>query len=102
MARPLVSVGVAVLLLVAASVPYFDLKQGQAGIESLPDERGETAYLIVARTSRRPPAPAEIVIEGQRIDGARPGSTISSPRSGTTGLRSGGTGRSGTRRAIWR
>jgi RND superfamily putative drug exporter len=69
MARPVVSVLLASGLLIDASVPYFDLEIGQAGVESLPKSDLRTAYEVLIRdfpAGRL--APVEIVIGASRSD----------------------------------
>jgi RND superfamily putative drug exporter len=71
MARPVVSALLAMAILVAAAVPYFDLKRGESGIEALPDSDAKTAYLVISRDFvAHKPSPVEIVIDGQQSDPA--------------------------------
>ena len=65
MARPIISAVLAIGLLVAASLPYLDLKTGQTGIESLPDSEVKTGYEILSdKFYAGILAPVEIVIDG--------------------------------------
>jgi RND superfamily putative drug exporter len=71
MARPVVSALIATAILVVATVPYFDLKRGESGIEALPDSDAKTAYLVISRDFvAHKPSPVEIVIDGQQTDPA--------------------------------
>ena len=66
MARPVVSVVLAIALLVVAAVPYFDLNRGQSGVESLPESDVKTGYEILTRDfSAGVVAPVQVVIDGQ-------------------------------------
>jgi putative drug exporter of the RND superfamily len=67
MGRPLVSVLLAGGLLIALALPYFDLKRGQAGVESLPPGNVRTAYTMLSRdfTVGRV-SPVEVVIDGSQ------------------------------------
>ncbi len=47
MARPIISVVLAAGLLIAASIPYFDLKTGFAGVETLPESDVKTGFEIL-------------------------------------------------------
>jgi RND superfamily putative drug exporter len=47
MARPVMAVVLAAGLLIAAAIPYFDMKTGFAGVETLPESDVKTAYLIL-------------------------------------------------------
>ncbi len=65
MARPVISAVLAIGILVAASLPYLDLKTGQTGIESLPDSEVKTGYEILSdKFYAGILAPVEIVIDG--------------------------------------
>lgn len=67
MRRPIVSVVVTAALLVAAAVPYADLKSGSAGAETLPPGDTKTAYTILETEFPGGLAdPVEIVIAADR------------------------------------
>jgi RND superfamily putative drug exporter len=69
MARPLVSALLAVVLLVALAVPYFDMKTGATGIDLLPESDVKRAYLLLADNfSEGLIAPVEVVIDAPRTD----------------------------------
>jgi len=65
MARPIISAVLAIGLLVAAALPYLDLKTGQTGIESLPESEVKTGYEILSEKFYAGIlSPVEIVIDG--------------------------------------
>jgi RND superfamily putative drug exporter len=67
MARPVICVAVASVLLVAAALPYVDLDRGQSGVETLPASSIRTAYELLDRdfpAGRL--APLEVVVDGER------------------------------------
>jgi RND superfamily putative drug exporter len=67
MARPLVSALLAVALLVALAVPYFDMKTGASSIDLLPESDVKRAYLLLDdRFSEGLIAPVEVVIDAPR------------------------------------
>jgi RND superfamily putative drug exporter len=69
MARPLVSVGVTLVILIAATLPYADLKKGVGGAETLPASDIRTAVEILQRdfyVGRM--TPVEIVVDGRRSE----------------------------------
>jgi putative drug exporter of the RND superfamily len=67
MARPVVSVVVVVLILVAMAVPFAGLQKGNAGGESLPPGDVKDGYQILVRDfSVGNLAPVEIVVDGKR------------------------------------
>ncbi|MGH9174243.1 MAG: MMPL family transporter, partial [Vicinamibacterales bacterium] len=69
MRRPVVAVVLAVALLVAATIPYFDLKTGAAGVETLPESDVKTAFLILEEYFYVGMiAPVEVVIDGPVSD----------------------------------
>lgn len=69
MGRPVVAVVLAVGLLVAAAVPYFDLNTGFAGAESLPQSDVKRGFEILQRDfSAGRLAPVEIVVNGKKDD----------------------------------
>jgi RND superfamily putative drug exporter len=65
MSRPIISVILSAGLLIAAAMPYLDLRLGQAGVESLPPSDVRTAYALLSRDF---PAgriqPVEVVVDG--------------------------------------
>ena len=67
MTHPAVSLIGAVAILVAFSLPYFDLRSGQAGVESLPASDVKTAFTILDRDfGAGRLGPVEIVVDGRR------------------------------------
>ncbi|MDP9471098.1 MAG: MMPL family transporter [Chloroflexota bacterium] len=67
MARPIISVVAAVTLLVAAAVPYVDINDGFAGVESLPESNVRTGFEILNdEFSAGRLAPVRFAIEGPR------------------------------------
>jgi RND superfamily putative drug exporter len=67
MARPVVSVVLASVLLIAAALPYFDLKRGQGGVETLPPSTVRTAYVLLSQDFPQGRlAPVEVVVDGAR------------------------------------
>jgi RND superfamily putative drug exporter len=71
MARPALFAVAAVGLLVACTVPYFDLNRGSAGVETLPPSEVKTAYQILSRDfAAGMIAPVEIVVDGDANDAA--------------------------------
>jgi RND superfamily putative drug exporter len=67
MARPVVSVVIASVLLIAAALPYVDLERGQSGVETLPVSNIRTAYELLDRdfpAGRL--APVEVVVNAPR------------------------------------
>jgi putative drug exporter of the RND superfamily len=66
MRRPLISMAIATMLLLAASVPLLDLRTGQTGIESLPEGQVKTAFDVLREEfSVGLLAPVEIVVDGE-------------------------------------
>jgi RND superfamily putative drug exporter len=69
MARPVISAGVAALLLIGAALPYTDLERGWAGIDTIPKSDVKTAYTVMERDfAAGRLTPFEIAIDGQRDD----------------------------------
>jgi RND superfamily putative drug exporter len=69
MGRPVVAVVLAVGLLAAASIPYFDLNTGFAGVESLPESDVRKGFEILQSDfSAGRLAPVEIVVDGKKDD----------------------------------
>ncbi len=68
MARPVISVVIAVVLLVAASIPYWDINTGFAGVESLPDdsEARRGFEVLNSEFSAGRLAPVQFAIEGDQ------------------------------------
>lgn len=67
MARPVVSLALGVILLLAAALPYFDLQRGQAGVATLPDSDVKSAFAILNRDfGAGRLAPVEVVVDGVR------------------------------------
>jgi RND superfamily putative drug exporter len=67
MAQPVVSLLLAVGLLVALSIPYFDLRLGFNGIATLPKSNVRDGYEILARDFQAGRlSPLKIVVEGQQ------------------------------------
>ena len=66
MKRPVVSLVLAAAILIAAAVPYFDIKTGSAGVSSLPDGLGskEGFLILEEKFSFGLVSPALIVIDG--------------------------------------
>ncbi|HEX5166557.1 MAG TPA: MMPL family transporter [Thermomicrobiales bacterium] len=65
MARPVISAVLAIGILVAAALPYLDLKTGQTGIESLPESEVKSGYEILSEKFYAGIlSPTEIVIDG--------------------------------------
>ena len=67
MARPVVSLVLAVAILVAAMIPYFDLRSGSTGVSGLPDgTRAKAAYEVLGRDfAAGMVSPVEIVVDGK-------------------------------------
>ncbi len=73
MARPVISAVAAVALLVAAAIPYFDINDGFAGVESMPPSDVRTGFEILNdEFSAGRLAPVQFAIEGPR-DQVQPG-----------------------------
>jgi RND superfamily putative drug exporter len=71
MRHPVIAVVIALVILVSASLPYFDMKTGQAGVESLPQSDVKTAFEILERDFYVGViSPVEIVIDGNANDPA--------------------------------
>jgi RND superfamily putative drug exporter len=71
MARPVVAVVLATGLLIAAALPYVDMKTGSAGVETLPESDVKTAYQILAEDFYAGVlAPVDIVVDGPIADPA--------------------------------
>ena len=69
MARPIVSAGLAIALLVALAIPYFDMETGSTGIDLLPESDVKRAYILLADNfSEGLIAPVEVVIDAARTD----------------------------------
>jgi RND superfamily putative drug exporter len=69
MARPIISAGLAAVLLLGAAAPYFDLERGWAGVDALPESDVLTAYRILERDfSAGQLDPFELVVTGQPGD----------------------------------
>ncbi|HEX5164359.1 MAG TPA: MMPL family transporter [Thermomicrobiales bacterium] len=69
MARPVVSVVLATSLLVAAAIPYFDLKIGFSGVETLPESDVKTGFEILQRDFYVGAfTPVKIVVDGNVDD----------------------------------
>jgi RND superfamily putative drug exporter len=67
MARPVIAVVVVSAMLVAASIPYFDIQVGFAGVSTLPDnfQSKQGFEIITNEFNGGDVAPAEVVIDGQ-------------------------------------
>ncbi|MER3438204.1 MAG: MMPL family transporter, partial [Chloroflexota bacterium] len=73
MGRPVLAMVLAIGLLGAMAVPYFDLNTGFAGVESLPESEAKEGFLILQeKFSAGRLAPVEIVVDGSK-DKAQPG-----------------------------
>ena len=69
MRRPVVCILLAGGILVAASVPYFDMHRGKAGVETLPTSDVKTAYtLLIKDFPAGRLSPVQIVVDGQHSD----------------------------------
>ena len=69
MARPLVSALLATSLLVALTIPYFDMKTGATGIDLLPESDVKRAYMLLAENfSEGLISPVEVVIDASQTD----------------------------------
>jgi RND superfamily putative drug exporter len=67
MPRPVISVVLAAALVVAAALPYLDLKRGEGGVETLPEGNVRTAYLLLSQNFPAGRlAPVEVVVDGTR------------------------------------
>lgn len=67
MEHPVISLVLGASLLIAAAIPYADLKTGTAGVETLPAGEVRTAYeTLSANFGAGQLAPVDIVIEGER------------------------------------
>ncbi|MGH2534625.1 MAG: MMPL family transporter [Thermomicrobiales bacterium] len=67
MARPIVSVALVSTLLIALSLPYFDMQRGTAGGEALPDGEIKRAYQILeADFAAGLIDPVQIVVDGRQ------------------------------------
>jgi RND superfamily putative drug exporter len=65
MGHPVIAVVLAGSLLLAASIPYFDLQRGETGAAALPQSDVKTAYLILERDFNAGRLdPVEIVVDG--------------------------------------
>jgi RND superfamily putative drug exporter len=70
-AHPAFFVVATIILLVACSIPYFDITRGSAGIETLPPSNLKTAYMILHDDfSVGVLSPVEIVVDGKPSDPA--------------------------------
>jgi RND superfamily putative drug exporter len=71
MARPIVSAGLAVAILVGLTIPAFDLRRGSADVSSLPPSDVKRAFAILAADfSAGRIDPVEVVVDGERDDPA--------------------------------
>jgi RND superfamily putative drug exporter len=71
MARPIISGGLAIVLLGALALPAFDLERGTATVSSLPPSDVKRAFEILAADfSAGRTDPVEIVVDGDRNDSA--------------------------------
>ena len=74
MARPLIGVAVTVTLLLTASIPYWDINTGFAGVETMPEdsEVRQGFEILDQEFSAGELAPIQFVIEGDpdKVDGA--------------------------------
>ncbi len=67
MGRPVLAMVLAIGLLGAMAVPYFDLNTGFAGVESLPESEAKDGFMILQeKFSAGRLAPVEIVVDGSR------------------------------------
>jgi RND superfamily putative drug exporter len=74
MQHPALAATLAVGLLVAAALPYFDLNRGTSGVETLPESDVKTAYTILNRDfSAGLLAPFEIVVDGKNTGDVQAG-----------------------------
>jgi uncharacterized membrane protein YdfJ with MMPL/SSD domain len=65
MRRPVVSLVASVAILIAASIPFFGINTGFAGVSTLPDSfESKRGYLLLDEEFGYGTAPAEIVIDG--------------------------------------
>jgi len=65
MRRPIAAVAITLVLLVGATIPYFDLKSGMTGVETLPESDVKTGFEILQEDFFVGViAPVEIVIDG--------------------------------------
>lgn len=73
MGRPVLAMVLAIGLLGAMAVPYFDLNTGFAGVESLPESEVKDGFVILQeKFSAGRLAPVEIVVDGSK-EQAQPG-----------------------------
>ena len=69
MRRPVIAVAVTLTVLIAATLPYFDMKSGTTGVETLPESDVKTAFTILEEDFYVGVlAPVEIVIDGPASD----------------------------------
>jgi uncharacterized membrane protein YdfJ with MMPL/SSD domain len=69
MGHPVIAVVLALALLVSAAIPYFDLKTGQSGVETLPASDVKTGFQILAADFYAGElSPVKIAIDGQVKD----------------------------------
>ncbi|HEX5164358.1 MAG TPA: MMPL family transporter [Thermomicrobiales bacterium] len=69
MRRPVVAVVIALVLLIGATIPYFDMRSGTTGVESLPESDVKSAFEILHEDFYVGVlAPVEIVIDGPATD----------------------------------
>ncbi len=67
MSHPAISAVLAIVLLGSVAIPFFQLKRGTAGIETLPDSNVKTAYQILnTEFSAGLLAPYQIVVDGPK------------------------------------
>ena len=65
MGHPVIAVALALAILISAAIPYFDLKTGQAGVETLPDSNVKTGFQILSTDFYAGQlAPVKIAIDG--------------------------------------
>jgi putative drug exporter of the RND superfamily len=67
MARPIICVAIAASLLMAASIPYWDINSGFAGVETMPSDSAvrQGFDILEAEFSAGALAPVQVVIEGR-------------------------------------
>jgi len=69
MSHPAIAAVLAIVLLGSVAIPFFQLKRGTAGVETLPESNVKTAYQILNTDfSAGLLAPYEIVVDGPKTD----------------------------------
>ncbi|MEX1157329.1 MAG: efflux RND transporter permease subunit, partial [Thermomicrobiales bacterium] len=69
MRRPVIAVAITLVVLIAATLPYFDMRAGTTGVETLPESDVKTGFVILEEDFYVGMlAPVEIVIDGPADD----------------------------------